>query len=185
MVEFMVLSAPRSGSTWVANWLTTERVLCLHDPILEHKPEDLDALTWPPCRHSPGYSPAVDRLFGIACTGLGLLTAFVNAHPARKVIVHRDFRDINESLMSLGLTRVIAKRWEQALNAIDGMHVQYADLFQGGLAEPIYEHLTHLPFDAVRHEQLKDMHIEPMFDEVKVVPERAREFRKRVTEALA
>lgn len=170
MVKFMVLSAPRSGSTWVANWLTSERVLCLHDPILEHKPEDLDSLP-------------TDRLFGIACTGLALLTAFVNAHPARKVIVHRDFKDINESLLSIGLTRVVSKRWSQALEAIEGLHVDYRDLFDPKRAAPIYEHLTRLPFDRLRHQQLTPMHIEPLFEHIKVVPERAREFRKRVAEA--
>jgi len=168
----MVLSAPRSGSTWVANWLTSERVLCLHDPVLEHRPEDLDAI---PC----------DRLFGVACTGLALLTAFVNAHPARKLVIHRDFRDINESLMSIGLTRLIAKRWETALNAIDAKHVQYEDLFVPHTAAAIYSHVTKLPFDAIRHEQLAAMHIEPLFDHIKIIPDRARDFRARIEEALA
>lgn len=173
MLQFMVLSAPRCASTWVANWLTSERVLCLHDPILEHTPEDLDTL---PC----------DRLLGIACTGLALLTPFVNAHPARKVVIHRDFKEINDSLMSIGLTRVVAKRWETALQAIEeAMHVYYADLFKPAVAEMVYQHLTQLPFDRARHDLLRVMHVEPLFDHVKIVPERAREFRRRVSEALA
>jgi hypothetical protein len=172
MVHFMVLSAPRCASTWVANWLTSERVLCLHDPVLEHTPEALDTI-------------ATDRLFGVACTGLALLTSFVNAHPARKVVIHRDFRDINDSLLSLGLTRVIAKHWEAALHAIEAVHVNYHDLFQAVSAARIYEYLTDLPFDRARYEQLRLMHIEPLFDEVPVIPERAREFRRRIEAALA
>lgn len=171
MLQFMVLSAPRCASTWVANWLTSERVLCLHDPILEHTPEDLDTL---PC----------DRLLGIACTGLALLTPFVNAHPARKVVIHRDFKEINDSLMSIGLTRVVAKRWDVALYAIEGMHVRYHELFQTSAAAHMYSYLTQLPFDPARYDLLRVMHVEPLFDHVKIVPERAREFRRRVSEAL-
>lgn len=167
----MVLSAPRSASTWAANWLTSERVLCLHDPILQHRPEFFDSM---PC----------DRLFGVACTALGLIPDFVNSHPARKVIVHRDLKQVNLSLISIGLTP-LGPVWEHALEAIKGMHVAYEDLFDPQAAEVIYEHLTGLKFDAHRHEQLVDMHVEPAFEKIKIVPDRAKEFRKRLGAAVA
>lgn len=170
MIRFMVLSAPRSASTWIANWLTTEQTLCLHDPVLEHKPEALDAL---PC----------DRLLGLSCTALALLPDFVNAHPCPKVIVHRDLDQCDQSLVSIGLSR-LSSRWFQALDRIQGLHVYYECLFDPHYAEKILNHLTDLPFDAARHAQLCAMHIEPHFETLTFKPDRARDFRDRVNRAF-
>jgi len=172
MVEFMVLSAPRSASTWAANWLTTERTLCLHDPVLEH---DADCFDQIPC----------DRVLGLACTATALLPDFVNAHPARKVIVHRDTEEIDRSLVSIGLTR-LGPVWQRALDRIEGRHIYYADLFdEHGFAGEIYEYLTAQPFDAARHHQLCAMHVEPAFEKVQVKADRAKAFRERVKAALS
>jgi hypothetical protein len=172
VIKFMVLSAPRSASTWVANWLTTERTLCLHDPILEHCVEDLDAL---PC----------DRLLGIACTATALLPAFVNAHAARKIVLHRDLGEVNRSLVSIGLTP-LSPTWTRALDRIEGMHVDYGDLFEPVMAAEILSYLfPDAPFDAARHAQLCGMHVEPKFEKVKIKADRARDFRRRVAAALA
>jgi hypothetical protein len=167
----MVLSAPRSASTWAANWLTTEHSLCLHDPVFEHRPELLDQIH-------------VGRMLGISCTALGLLPAFVNTHPARKVIVHRDLDDVNRSLVTLGLTP-LGSLWRGALERLEGMHVQYEDLFNAVTARPIYEHLVQRNFDEHRHAQLCEMHVEPCFDKVRIDPVRVRDFRKRLIEACA
>lgn len=171
MVRFMVLSAPRSASTWVANWLTTERTLCLHDPVLEHDPDHLDSI------------PTARRL-GVACTGLALLPDFVNAHPARKVVVHRDRAEVDRSLIAIGLS-ALGPRWTHALEDIQGMHVHYGDLFDPKRAKQIYEYLTEAPFDLERHTQLRQMHIEPHFKKLKIVPARARDFRRRIEAAFA
>lgn len=167
----MVLSAPRSGSTWVSNWLTTEGSLCLHDPVLSHSPEDLDAL---PC----------DRMLGLSCTGLGLLPDFVNAHPARKVIIHRDFKEVNRSLLAIGLSP-LPRSWEEALYKLDGKHVDFRDLFRSTTAAEIYQFLTGRPFDSARHSNLTRMHIDPEFGRVPITRDRTRDFRARVARALA
>lgn len=171
MIEFMVLSAPRSGSTWMSNWLTTEATLCLHDPILEHAPEALDHIE-------------SDRTLGVSCTGLALLPAFVNSHPARKVIVHRPIEQINRSLRSIGLTE-LSSIWDDALAKIVGMHVPFTHLFNSVLAAPIYEYLTHRLHDKARHAHLCRMHIDPEFTRVKVHRDRTRDFRDRIQRALA
>lgn len=171
MIEFMVLSAPRSGSTWMSNWLTTEATLCLHDPVLEHRPEDLDAIE-------------CDRTLGLSCTGLGLLPDFVNAHPARKVIVHRPIEQINRSLEMVGLS-ALSSAWDGALDKIHGLHVPFTHLFNTVLAAPIWEHLTHRLHDRARHAQLCKMHIDPEFSRVPVYRDRTREFRDAIVRALS
>ena len=171
MIEFMVLSAPRSGSTWAANWLTTEKTLCLHDPVLEHHPEDMDQI---PC----------DRMLGVACTGLALLPGFLRLHPARKVIVHRDSDDVDDSLESIGLTKLGAAWARDPLAPIIGLHVDFDDLFEPLTAKPIYEFLTGQPFDAARHAELVAMHVEPCFEKIRIKPDRARAFRERIERAF-
>lgn len=168
----MVLSAPRSASTWVANWLTTDKTLCLHDPVLEYAPEELDQLH-------------CDRRLGVSCTGLALLPDFVNRHLARKVVIHRNLSEVNQSLVSTGLSP-LSPLWKGALERIEADYrLHYHQLFDPANAKVIYEHLTSEPFDLVRFEQLRDMHVEPYFDQVRIKPERARDFRRRVAAVFA
>lgn len=170
-VRFMVIAAPRSGSTWAANWLTTERTLCLHDVILQFEPRELDQI---PC----------DRDLGISCTGLAQYHAWVNEHPAKKLILHRAINEIDNSLLSVGLTP-LSRAWKGALERINGMHVGWLDIFNPDTAGPIYTYLTGLPFDAARHEQLLDMNVQPQFDRVHVKSNAAKAFARRVREAIA
>ena len=169
-VKFMLLSAPRSGSTWASNWLTTERTLCIHDPILTLAAEEIDSI---PC----------DRVLGVSCTGLALLPGFVNKHPARKVILHRRREEIDDSLLSIGLTP-LSSHWDGALQRIVGMHMPWSAIFDESQANGIYQFLTQEPFDAARHRLLLDLHVEPEFDRVHVKADAAKGFAKRVREAL-
>ena len=147
MMEFMVIAAPRSGTTWAANWLTTDTTLCLHDPLFTLHYTELDAYP-------------TKKNFGISCTGIAVFTDWVNAHPARKVILHRDLTHVNQSLSRIGLPP-IEKTYIDKLDTIDGMHCDWMDLFVNPRA--IYEHLTQLPFDPERHALLKDIEMQPQF----------------------
>jgi len=143
--EFMILGLPRSGTTWAANWLTTGQTTCLHDPLYQTHYEDLDKIV------------STKRL-GVSCTGLYNFTSWVNKHPARKVVLHRDLAEINKSLENLGLPGVtqvdIDKLW-----LIEGVHVAWSEIFTN--PKPIYEFLTQLPFDKERHDLLKSFQIQP------------------------
>jgi hypothetical protein len=172
MIAFMVLSAPRSGSTWASNWLTTGAQLCLHDPILENRVEDLDHM-------ENGH-----RL-GLACTALPLLTDWVNQHRAPKVILHRPMSEVNASMERIGLS-ALPKVWNGLLEQIEGFHCQYQDLFRPGTARAIWMYLCpQLPFDRPRHALLSSMHIDPHFPRVRIDPDRTREFRAQIQRALA
>jgi len=173
MISFMVLSAPRSGSTWASNWLTTTEQLCLHDPIFEHSVDELDSLNYK------------RRRYGVACTALPLLTDWVNQHRGPKVILHRPLSEVNASLEAIGLT-ALGSAWQGVLERIEGFHIYYKDMFRAGPAQMIWEHLCpQLPFDRHRHELLTAMHIDPHFPRVRINPERARDFRDQLTRALA
>lgn len=151
-VEFMLLAAPRSGTTWASNWLTTDTTLCLHDPLWRWHHSELDGIQ------------SLKRL-GVACTGLALFPEWVNAHPARKIILHRDLSEVDTSLQRIGMTGC-SKQWEGVLDRIDGIHLEWTELFSR--PQYIYEYLLDLPFDAERWANLREMNVQPHYEAVTV-----------------
>lgn len=151
MIEFMILAAPRSGTTWVANWLTTNNTLCLHDPLWKHHYNALDKIE-------------SKKVLGVACTGLYMFPDFVNYHPARKIILHRDEQEINESLNAIGLPPV--SNTERDLKKIAGYHLDWREVFMN--PRGIYEYLTGFEFDEERHAFLKEIEMQPYFAGLKI-----------------
>lgn len=142
MIEFMLLAAPRSATAWAANWLTTDRSLCLHDPLNRWTLEELDQ-RW-----------LRQRCLGIACTASALLPD-INQHPARKVVLHREPREVRESMERL---HIHGSYDFAALDRIQGRHYDWRQLFDD--PAPIYEYLIRQPFDAERHEELVGMNVQ-------------------------
>jgi hypothetical protein len=141
MISFMVVAAPRSATAWVSNWLTTDKSLCYHDPLFDCRYEELDALV-------------NDRIIGMACTGAALFPEFINAHPARKVILHRDKKEIDASLKALNLPT----DYHADLHRIRGEHCQWRDVFDR--PKIIYEFLLNQKFDAERHRLLCKLNVQ-------------------------
>jgi hypothetical protein len=149
VIDFMVIGLPRSGTAWAANWLTTDTTHCLHDPMAKCHHTDLDAL------------PSAKRL-GVACTGLWLHRDWLNAHPAPKVILHREPGEVIASLDRLGFPPLPFP----SLDGIDGLHVAWRDLWDN--PEPIWQHLLGTPCDMERHHLLKELNVQVDFDRVTV-----------------
>lgn len=174
MIEFMVLGAPRSGTAWAANWLTTERTLCLHDIMFDHTLDQVDSL---PC----------DRVLGLADTGLGLFPDFLLRHPARKVVLHRNPAEINASLRNAGLPKVNID-WYAGLRNLTGdnvMHVEWDVLFKGPQIIHHFLFGSRFPFDQVRHALLAKMNVQMDFEKIDPDPKATREMIKRIREAAA
>lgn len=168
----MVLGGPRSGTTWAANWLTTDTTVCLHDPLLEYPIQFLQRMTFDG-----------GKRFGISCTASTLYPDWVNAQRCPKVVLVRDVHDINRSLRELGLVELIPSRHEARLAAVrNALFVPYEWLFHRNKAEFIAKHLG-VPFDPYRHELLTQMRVEPMWRHLSVGKEAAAQLIKRVTEA--
>lgn len=173
MISFMVLGGPRSATTWAANWLTTDRTLCLHDPLLEYPIERLQRITF------------ADKRMGISCTSSMLYPDWVNAQKCPKVVLHRPVAEINRSLRELGLVELIPARHEARLDSVKGpdvMHVPYEYMFAPAGALVIAKHLG-VPFDPLRHDVLRQMRVEPMWRRVNVGKEAAALLVKRIVEA--
>lgn len=147
MIEFMVLGLPRSGTTWASNWLTTDTTLCLHDPLWNYHYTELDAIE-------------SQRMIGISCTGLFVFPDWLNKHPARKIILHRNLDEINESLTKIGLEKITSEM-HSTLEKINGLHLPWTDIFNN--PKPIYEFLLEKHFDEERHALLKKIEMQPNF----------------------
>ena len=140
-MDFMVIALPRSGTTWAANWLS-----CAHDPLYTAHYTDWDRL------HAGS---------GVSCTGIWRWPEWVNAHPARKVILHRDAREVGASLHRIAKAAALKST---DLDAIDGLHVPWTDLFDTDRAEVIWETLRPGErFDSQRHAALTSIKMEPNF----------------------
>lgn len=157
MISFMVLAAPRSGTAWAANWLTTEVSLCLHDPLFEVHYEQLDELSYDGMRE-----------IGIACTGAALFPDWVAQHPARKVILHRDVKEINVSLHGIGAPP-LQREYPAALQRIPGLHVDWRNLFSESGARQIWQHLLPtVTFCSTRFDQLKKLNVQRQYEQIVV-----------------
>lgn len=155
----MVIGPPRSGTTWAANWLTTDTTLCLHDPSMQHHWTTLD------------YIPSSRPYIGLSDTALALIPAWLNEHPSRKVILHRDMNEVRHALANLGVgddwDQNIADRFSRSLDLVEGLHVHWRDLFVN--PEPIWKYLfDESPFDRERHRLLRDMNIQPQLANLKI-----------------
>ncbi len=148
MIEFMVIGPPRSGTTWSANWLTTDTTLCIHGPSGK-----IHRSLWDKIESK--------RTIGIADTVISRFYEWLNKHPARKVILHRSSKEVCESV---GMQLVPDDVW--CLDKVHGMHVDYLELFNN--PKPIYEFLLQKEFDSERHIMLKSFQINTMSHKVKL-----------------
>ena len=147
MIDFMIVGLPRSGTAWLANWFTTERSICWHEPLWQRSLAELDDMKGA-------------GLFGIADTMLLLMSADeLNRHPAKKLIVHRELGDVNFSLSKLGLPSMQDEhKWR--LDEIGGYHITFHDLFNVERFRPAAEWLLPIPFDTARYSLLKNLNIQ-------------------------
>jgi hypothetical protein len=106
---------------------------------------------------------------GISCTGIWRWPEWVNAHPAEKLIVYRDFKDIQRSLISNGFP-TLDEDEKLALDRIQGSRVHFNDLFEISMLETMWSLLSKEPFDERRAEALVGMNVDPHFPMVKEDP---------------
>lgn len=161
----MVIGLPRSGTTWTANWLTTDTTLCIHDPLYKFHYSDFDRI------------PSKKTL-GIACTGLYAFPDFVNSHPARKVILRRNINEINDSLEKIGVP-FIHREAEEMIDKLNGWHVNWDVIFKE--PQDIYEFLLQKPFDFERHKFLNELNIQPNFETLIVDKSLTKKFMEEFT----
>lgn len=147
MLDFVVTGLPRSATTWLANWLTTDRSLCLHDPF---------ALGWPDKWERDG------RRFGISCTGIYLMPEILERQDCPVVIIERDPADCESSIEKMGLPPGQIQKLKAMLDKAEGWRFPYHDIWVEARARELWGYLLPgFPFDVLRYRQLSQFRIEP------------------------
>lgn len=145
-LDFIVIGLPRSGTTWLANFLTTDASLCLHDPFAGGMPE-----TWP-----KDY-----RARGISCTGSWLMPKWVAKHRCPVAVIERDIASCDRSLAEVGLPPV---SWlSELFDQVPGRRFAFESLWNEDGARALWHYLLPwLPFDVLRYRLLRTMQVQPM-----------------------
>lgn len=145
MIDFMVLGLPRSGTAWLANLLTTDDSLCLHESLMRYSIADL-------------HQTQHHGLFGIAETA-GLFIDDARFYPCKKLIVERPLEEINQSLRSLDLPEIKVE-YNQIYKEIVGYKMQFSDLFKYEHMSDAYNYLLGKRLSKARHDLLCDMEVQ-------------------------
>ena len=145
----MVLGLPRSGTAWMANYLTTDNTLCLHESFMDFSLEELDG-------YDCGY-----RL-GIAETAGMFIADEINQHPARKIIIERPLEDVNQSLQAINLP-CMTEYHVELLNKIDGFRVKFNELFNPEMMSYICREIVGIKFNIHRFVLLEKMNVQDQY----------------------
>lgn len=167
----MVLGTPRSGTTWLANLLTTDSTLCLHDPLIEHTPAQLDVMQIP------------GKKLGIADTAALTARDWVVGHPAKKIVLWRDVKEVNVALGALGFRALDSVAMRGLAFEVPRARIyHWESIFHPKYAKEICDFFN-VPWDVYRHQELIKMNIQPQFSKLPVDPAAIREFVQRVAKA--
>lgn len=146
MIDFAVIGLPRSSTTWLANWLTTDNSLCLHDPFATALPEQWDA---------------GGKRLGISCTGAYLMPDWLNAQDCPIAVIVRDPADCDASLARLGLPAT-DDRMRGLFAKARGRRWSFDDIWNESKARELWAFLLPgIPFDAQRYRLLSAMQVQP------------------------
>jgi hypothetical protein len=146
MIDFMVLALPRSGTAWVANLLTTDTSLCIHEAFMDHSIDDLDTRSY-------------DGLLGIAETSAFIRVDELNLHSAKKLIIDRPFDEINNSIVKLGF-KAMPSYSADLMIQLKGYRIAYKDLFNYEIMSEAYYYLLRKELNQERHKMLCQMNIQ-------------------------
>jgi len=146
MIDFMILALPRSGTAWVANLLTTDTSLCIHEAFMDHSIDDLDNRSY-------------DGMLGIAETSAFIRVDELNLHSAKKLIIDRPFDEINNSIVKLGF-KAMPSYSADLMIQLKGYRIAYKDLFNYDIMAEAYYYLLRKELNQERHRMLCQMNIE-------------------------
>ncbi len=139
-MKFLIYAMPRSGSAWLANFLTHDGLVCHHDPLGRMSPEKVNEL-----------DAAVD-------TGAYLFRDRLNAERSYQLV--RRVEDCNRSLARLGLPQIAEYQGLLART------FYYERMFDVGYLAKLWREVRGPGFDQERAEVLIDLNVQHRLDRV-------------------
>jgi hypothetical protein len=149
---YFIVSLPRCGTAWLANFLTWRDSFCYHEGVYGY--DDFN-----------DYLNMMDNNttehVGDCDTGLTLLLPWLyKTYPnAKYVFIQRDIEDIKKSLIRIGLSTGVLKealrRMDWGLQVMNPLVVQFENLFTD--TRRIWDYIGLTDFPEERHAMLRDM----------------------------
>lgn len=146
MIKFIIGGLPRSGTTWLSVFLTTDDCVCLHDPSATMTKEQLESWTG-----------------GICDTGAWFLEDWCKANTDKFIIIDRAIKDVQIALERKGLPLVPSWVTERFLYTSPNQRYFFEDLFTEELAEEIWNYVyPDKLFNRDRWLHLKSVYMSPI-----------------------
>lgn len=157
-MDFLIYTLPRSGSAWLANFLSHGDMFCYHDPSATL---GYNTVTYP---REAVITGAVDT---------GAVLGLMYPIPKKVAVLHRDFKAIKQSFLRytgrefppelsygsfLDTTRGMYRIYfEEIFNKKSSMKLRLKTL------QEVWEYFSYHPFDEYRARQLLDMNVQRLF----------------------
>lgn len=156
---FFITALPRSGTTFLANFLTYDGVLCLHEATCGCETmQDL----WEKL-HPPGYARVGTSDSALCMYHRGVKRVFPDA---LWIGVDRDATEVMDSLCRSGQWpggEAFSRMLDQHQEALLGcqIRVKFKDLFLTETLRNLWQNISDRPFDERRATMLSQMRVEP------------------------
>lgn len=155
MIDFIITGFPRSGTTWLANYLSTDDSICHHDPLNKaHYRDWNDRLG------------VMGKKTGVSCTGIWRWPEWLNEQSSKKVVIHRKITDVRSSMHRIGLPP-IPTHHRHALKHINALHIEFDTLFTLKQIKLVTDYLE-VRWQPDRAAELLKMRIEPKPGQVNI-----------------
>jgi hypothetical protein len=147
-MRFIIGGLPRSGTTWLSAFLSTDDCLCLHDPSVDQSLEELTSWTG-----------------GICDTGIWYYTNWCRSNTDKFILIDKDVQEINKSLGKRSLPE-IPPNLVTTFHGIEVKRFYFELLFTEEGMRELWEFIyPEKEFSLGRFNLFKGMHISPLYME--------------------
>lgn len=146
MIKFIIGGLPRSATTWLSVFLTTDDCVCLHDPSATMTQQELESWTG-----------------GICDTGLWYLEDWCKENTDKFILVDRDVAEVSSALRSKGLPQIPANLLIDFWDIKPSMRIFFETLFSEETARELWSYVyPEKPFNRERWLHLKSVYMSPI-----------------------
>lgn len=144
MIDFAIVALPRSGTAWLSNLLTTNDVICWHDPLAyKFRPEEV-----------------VKMNGGFSDTGMGFYPGIVN-RIQKRIVISRGRAKCEESLHRIGVDLPFLDLLESSIKEVNAdITVDFDDLFEYKTSNMIYEFCIGERLSKERHALMRELDVQ-------------------------
>ena len=151
-MRFFIFSLPRSGSAWLANFLSGSQVFCFHEPLAESPIEGLPALLERPY-------PVVGAIDTLAYTRAREIKRTLK--DTQFYVLYRDLEEIAASSAACGLTYDPLPQFQAFTAAARGCRaIHYCRLWDVRYLCELWSTIVGGGFDETRARQLIEMNVQ-------------------------